>query len=250
MGWVSNFLATPVQRGFIHGIAVVVILGQIPRLLGIEVGEERFLQQLWSFVQTLPDTDPATAAVGFGSLTLLFILRKFAPRTPAALITTVVAIIVSTLLDFSNAGVAVVGLIEAGLPHLGIPDVSLNIGPELMLGSLAIILVGYTKSISGAKAAAERTGENIDPNQELIALGMANVGSGLSSGFVVAGSLLRLSVIRSANGRSQIVGLINAGLVILTLFFFTAVLSKSSLRYAGSHSDSDHGWGVRFRLLP
>ena len=145
---------------------------------------------------------------------------------PAALITVVLAIVVVTVFDLAAAGVDIVGEVETGLPPIGLPGAPLEAIVALIPGALAIVLVGYAESLGGARAAAEKTGEEIDPNQELLALGVANAGSGISSGFVVAGSLSRTSVVREAGGKSQLVSLINAGLVLLTLLILMPLFTN------------------------
>lgn len=217
LGWVANFLATPVLKGFTHGLAVIIILGQIPKLLGIEAGKGHFFQQLWAIVTRLPQSHPMTVMIGLLSLLLLFTLPRIAPKAPASLITVIMAILGLSLFNLEAKGVNVVGTIQTGLPPLTLPTISLEQLQKLIPGALAIALVGYAESIAVAKTSAETTGEEIRPNQELVALGIANLGAGFSSGFVGMGSLSRGTVILAAGGRSQVVSLVNAILVILTL---------------------------------
>jgi SulP family sulfate permease len=219
LGWVADFLANPVMKGFMQGLALVVIVGQLPKLFGVEGGEGNFFQELWAIVTQLPEANPATIVVGFASLALLIALKQIIPRAPAALITVILAVLATTIFDLTNYGVEVVGTVETGLPPLGIPDINLEGLASLLPGALAILMVGYAESLGATKTAAASTGEEIDPNQELVALGLSNVGSSISSGFVVAGSLSRTSVVIGSGGRSQFVSLINAALVILTLLF-------------------------------
>lgn len=217
LGWVANFLATPVLKGFTHGLAVIIILGQIPKLLGIEAGKGYFFRQLWAILSHIPQAHPMTVIVGILSLLLLFSLPRLAPKVPASLITVIVATLAVSLFDLEAKGVNVVGSIQTGFPPLTLPTIPLTQLQALIPGALAIALVGYAESVAVAKTSAEVTGEEIRPNQELVALGVANLGAGFSSGFVGMGSLSRGSVILAAGGRSQVVSLVNAGLVILTL---------------------------------
>ncbi len=217
LGWVANFLATPVLKGFTYGLAVIIILGQVPKLLGITAGKGHFFRQVWAIVAHLPQAHGLTVLVGIFSLLLLFTLPSLAPKVPASLITVIVAIVGVTLLNLEAQGVDVVGSIQTGLPPLTLPTLSLKQLKVLIPGALAIALVGYAESIAVAKTSAEVTGEEIDANQELVALGVANLGAGFSSGFVGMGSLSRGSVIMAAGGRSQVVSLVNAVLVVLTL---------------------------------
>jgi high affinity sulfate transporter 1 len=217
LGWVANFLANPVLKGFMQGLALVIIVGQVPKLFGIPGGDGNFFQELWAIITQLPQANWATTAVGLSSLALLFALKRFAPKLPGALIAVILAILVTTVLGLTAYGVDTVGLVDPGLPPLGLPNVSLGDLATLVPGALAIVLVGYAQSYGMAKTAAETTGGEIDSNQELIAYGLSNAASGLSSGFVTGGSLSRTSTILGAGGRTQLSSLVNAGLVILTL---------------------------------
>jgi high affinity sulfate transporter 1 len=219
LGWVANFMAIPVLKGFIQGLALVIIVSQLPTIFGVEGGDGNFFQELWAVITQLPDANVATTIIGLASLVILFAFKRFAPRWPAALITVVLAILATTFLDLTDYGVSVVGTVDAGLPPLGLPDVTLEELASLIPGALAIVLVGYAQSYGMAKTAAETTGEELDTNQELFAYGVSNAASGLSSGFVVGGSLSRTSTITNAGGRTQMSSLVNAGLVILTLLF-------------------------------
>ena len=229
LGWAANFLSQPVLQGFTQGIALTVIVGQIPTVLGMESAyaetltglSERFhtgfFVKTWAIFATLDATALVTTTVGLGSLALLFMLKKFVPGSPSALIAVVLGVSAVTLLGLTEQGVRVVGEVESGMVSLALPAVSFDKVIALLPGAFAIALLGYSVSLSVATVGAEATGEEIEPNQELIALGMANLGSALSSGFVVCGSLSRGVVIRRAGGRTQVVSLINAGLVVLTL---------------------------------
>lgn len=217
LGWVANFLATPVLKGFTHGLAIIIILGQLPKLLGIEGGKGYFFRQLWAILIRLPQSHPMTVIVGVFSLLLLFSLPRFAPKVPASLITVIVATLAVSLFNLQAKGVDVVGTIQTGFPPLTLPTIPLEQLQALIPGALTIALVGYAESVAVAKTSAEVTGEEINSNQELVALGVANLGAGFSSGFVGMGSLSRGSVILAAGGRSQVVSLVNATLVILTL---------------------------------
>jgi len=219
LGWVSNFLANPVLKGFMQGLALIVIVGQLPKIFGVEGGSGNFFQELWAIIIQLPQTSLLTMIIGLASLALLFVLKRFTPGAPGALITVILAILVTTIFDLADYGVDVVGMVETTLPPLGFPDVTFEDLVALVPGALAIVMVGYTKSLGMAKTAAETTREKIDSNQELIALGFSNASAGFSSGFVVAGSMSRTTVGLGAGGRTQLVSLVNAGLVILTLVF-------------------------------
>jgi SulP family sulfate permease len=246
LGWVANFLSQPVLQGFTQGIALTVIVSQVPllfgtreaasiivkelrnlpQMFGFELEHIGFILQTWGVMNTLGEANMATVAVGFLSLTLLFSFRYFRPQAPSALITVLLAVTAVFLLRLDEHGVSIIGEIQSGMVGLALPVLSVEKVLALIPGALAIVLLGYSVSLSVAKVGAQTTGEEIDPNQELIALGMGNLGASFSAGFVVCGSLSRGSVITRAGGQTQVVCLINAGLVLLTLAFALPLFFK------------------------
>src|SRR6266852_4164736 len=221
MGWVAAFIPTPVMRGFIEGLVCVTIIGQVPHLLGIDGTSGNFFTKLWFVLQHLPDTSFAPVLTSSLSLIAMLLLRHLAPRLPAALIVAVAATILVGLFDRGAAGVSVVGDLPSGLPHLALPKLDLAVLQELAPGALAIVLVGYAEALGGANAAAMQAGGDIDPNQELIAHGPANILSGLFGGFLVVGSLSKTSVAMAAGARTQLANLVAAIFCFLTLVLLT-----------------------------
>ena len=221
MGWMAAFVSTPVMRGFIEGLVYVTIIGQVPHLLGIPGVSGNFFTKIWDVCQHLPDVLLAPALTGLLSLAAMLLLRHFAPNVPAALVTMAVATIAIGLLGGEATGVHVAGHIPSGLPHLTWPHLDSTIVKELMPGALAIVLIGYAEALAAAKAAAIESGGTIDPNQELVAHGPANILSGLFGGFLVVGSLSKTSVAMAAGARSQFANLVAAALCLLTLLFLT-----------------------------
>jgi len=221
MGWVAAFVSTPVMRGFIEGLVYVTIVGQVPHLLGIGGVSGNFFNKTWNVLQQLPDFSLAPVLTGLLSLAAMLLLRHFAPNVPAALVVMAVATIVIGLLGGEATGVHVAGYIPSGLPHLALPHFDSTILQELTPGALAIVLIGYAESLAAAKAAAIENGGDIDPNQELVAHGPANILSGLFSGFLVVGSLSKTSVAVAAGARSQLANLVAAAFCVLTLLFLT-----------------------------
>ena len=221
MGWVAAFIPTPVMRGFIEGLVFVTIIGQVPHLLGIEGTPGNFFTKLWFVVRDLPEAALTPVLTGSLSLIGMLLLRRLAPRIPAALVVAIAATVLVGLLGGEAAGVSVVGELPSGLPHLTLPRLDLVVLRELAPGALAIVLVGYAEALGGAKAAAMQTGGDIDPNQELIAHGPANILSGLFGGFLVVGSLSKTSVAMAAGARSQLANLVAALFCFLTLVLLT-----------------------------
>ena len=221
MGWVAAFIPTPVMRGFIEGLVCVTIIGQVPHLLGIEGTSGNFFTKLWLVLQHLPDASLLPVLIGLLSLAAMQLLRHLAPRVPAALVVAAAATILVGLLGGEAAGVSVVGDLPSGLPHLVLPSLDRAILRELVPGALTIVLVGYAEALGGAKAAAMQGGGDIDPNQELIAHGPANILSGLFGGFLVVGSLSKTSVAMAAGARTQLTNLVAAVFCFLTLVLLT-----------------------------
>ncbi|HEG44315.1 MAG TPA: sulfate permease [Phycisphaerales bacterium] len=252
LGWVANFLGRPVLQGFTQGIALTVIISQIPllfgtqgaftemvsqtrnlpQLIGLEFSYVGIFQQTRSIVATIGQTNLPTMALGLPCLVFLFVFRRFKPFAPSALFAVILTVLAVHLFGLTEHGVVVMGEVETGSNFLAIPMINISDVLSLLPGAFAIALLGYSISLSIAAVGAQKTGETIDANQELVALGMSNLGAAFSSGFVVCGSLSRGSVILRAGGRNQIVSLVNAGLVTLTLFFalpFFFKLPKATL---------------------
>src|SRR6516164_4555384 len=221
MGWVAAFIPTPVMRGFIEGLVLVTIIGQVPHLLGINGTSGNFFDKLWFVLKQLPDVAPAPALTGLLCLAAMLLLRHVVPRVPAPLVVAVVALILVGLLGGEAAGVSVVGGLPSGLPHLTAPVLDPGNLWELAPGALAIVLIGYAEALGAAKAAATQGDRAIDPNQELVAHGPANILNGLFGGFLAVGSLSKTSVAMVAGARTQIANLVAALLCFLTLVFLT-----------------------------
>ena len=221
MGWVASFISAPVMRGFIEGLVYVTIIGQVPHLLGISGEAGNFFSKLWHILQHLPDVSAAPALTGILCLTAMLLFRYLAPSIPAALVLLAVATTVIGFLGGEAAGVHVGGHLPSGLPHLAAPNLDAATWYELAPGALAIVLVGYAEALGAAKVAAMQSGGDLNPNQELIAHGPANILSGLFGGFLVVGSLSKTSVAMSAGARSQVANLVAAVFCLFTLILLT-----------------------------
>jgi high affinity sulfate transporter 1 len=224
LGFLASFISEPVLKGFIIGLALTIMVGQLPKLFGVEKEEGNFFRQLWEFLGNLGDTHARTLVVGIVSLVLVLALRRVAPVVPGSLVAVAFGVAVVSILDLDDKGVAIVGAIDSGLPSLGLPD-ALGFDDYLAAGAAAIgiMLVGFAEGLGAAKTYATRNHYEIDANRELIGLGMANIGAGLSSGMVVNGSLSKTAVNGSAGARTQLSGLIVAVLTVITLLFLTGL---------------------------
>jgi high affinity sulfate transporter 1 len=221
LGFLASFISAPVLKGFIVGLSLTIIVGQIPKLFGVEPGTGEFFERVWDFLSNIDEADGLTLLVGLGSLAVLFGLPRLARAIPGPLVAVVLGIGAVELFDLGAHGVLIVGSIDPGLPSLGIPDVGLDRFGGLMAAALGVMLVGFAESLGTARIYAQRERREIDPNRELIGLGAANLGAGISGGFAVNGSLSKTAVNSTAGGRTQLVGLIVAGLTMLTLLFLT-----------------------------
>jgi len=217
MGWLANFIAQPVMKGFIQGLALVTMMTQLPKMCGVKGVGGEFFQRLWALSLELPNTHLLTLVVGLGSLLVLLTLTHFLPKFPAALTTVMGAILTVIVFNLHQRGVAIVGVITTNFPPIGLPHLPPSHLSTLIEGALAIVLLNYSESLGAAKAAALVTGGEIDPNQELVSLGVANLGSSFCSGFVVAGSLSQSAVSMGAGGKTQMAGLFHAIFIALTL---------------------------------
>jgi MFS superfamily sulfate permease-like transporter len=216
-GWVAAFVATPVMRGFIEGLVCVTIMGQVAALLGLPRTSGNFVQKLLLIFSHIREVSVPAAITGVTSLAALLVLRRYAPRQPAALIVAAMATVVMGLGHIP--GVDLVGALPSGLPQFRVPLFDPSVVAQLLPGALSIVLVGYAEALGAAKAAT--ADERIDPNQELIAHGFANASSGFLGGFLVVGSLSKTSVAMGAGARTQVANLVGCALCLATLLFLT-----------------------------
>ena len=223
LGFIANFISEPVMKGFIIGLALTVIVGQLPKLFGIENGAGDFFEQLWDFVTNIDQTSGITLLVGASSLVLVVGLKMWNRAIPASLLAVLLGILAVHLFDLDASGVAIVGPIKSGLPSFGIPDVSASDFLSLLGASVGLMVIGFAEGLGAGKTYAAKEGYEIDANQELLGLGAANIGAGLSSGMVVNGSLSKSAVNASAGAKSQLSLLVVAMLTVVTLLFLTGL---------------------------
>ncbi len=223
LGFVANFISEPVLKGFIIGLALTIIAGQLPKLFGVPKTEGDFFEQIFGLVGSLDQTSAITLVVGLLSLALVVGLKEVAPAVPGSLVAVLAGIVAVSLLDLDTRGVDIVGDIDSGLPAFGLPDVALERYLQIAPAAIGVMLVGFAEGLGAAKTYASRTHEMVEPNRELIGLGAANLGASLSSGMVVNGSLSKTAVNFGAGARSQLAGLIVAALTVVTLLFLTGL---------------------------
>jgi SulP family sulfate permease len=223
LGFLANFISEPVLKGFIVGLALTIVIGQVPKLLGVEGTDGDFFEQLWGLLGDLGETSGLTLLVGAGSLAIVVGLRRRAPAVPGSLVAVVAGIAAVAIFGLDDHGVAIVGHVDSGLPSLGAPDLGLADYGELAAGAVGVMLIGFAEGLGAAKTYAAREHYEIDPNRELLGLGGANVASGLSGGMVVNGSLSKTAVNASAGARTQLAGLLVAALTVVTLLVLTGL---------------------------
>jgi high affinity sulfate transporter 1 len=227
MGFLASFISEPVLKGFIVGLALTILAGQLPTLFGIPKGQGNFFEEIGHLLRDLPETNPATLAVGLVSLAVVAGCRRWLPLLPGSLLAVLLGIAGAHAFDLVGHGVDVVGPIQAGLPTVGLPS-GRGIQDYLTLvgAAVGVLLLGFVEGLGPAKAYAARDGYDIDPNRELVGLGVANVGAGLTSGMVVNGSLSKSAVNGNAGARTQLSGLTVAALVVITLLFLTGLFEQ------------------------
>jgi sulfate permease, SulP family len=223
LGFLASFISEPVLKGFIIGLALTIVAGQLPKLFGVEGGQGDFFEKLWDLVTHLGDTHWPTLALGLVSLALVLGLRRLAPVVPGSLVAVLFGIVVVWALGLDDRGVDIVGHIDSGLSSLGLPEVAAADYLALAPSAIGVMLVGFGEGLGAAKTYAAQHHYEVDANRELLGLGAANLGAGLSSGMVVNGSLSKTAVNGSAGARSQVSGLVVAALTVLTLLFLTGL---------------------------
>jgi high affinity sulfate transporter 1 len=224
LGFVADLLSKEIQVGYMNGLALTIVVGQLPKLFGFSTDADGFVEEVGSWVSHLDETHAATLAVGAGVLVVLLVLPRLVPKVPAVLVAVVGATVVSAALGLADHGVATVGVLPRGVPRPEIPWTSWSdVGP-LVLAALGIVLVSLTDTIATSAAFAARRGERVDPDQEMIGIGTANLAAGLFQGFAVSTSGSRTAVAEQSGAKTQAAGVVGATLVALLLLFLNGLL--------------------------
>jgi SulP family sulfate permease len=218
-GFIADFFARPVLTGFVAGLALVIGVGQLSKLLGVAGGGTGFFGKLEEIVRQLDDASAITLAVGVVALTVMFLLRAYAPKVPGALVAVVFGVAATAVFHLDEHGVAIVGAIPDGLPSFAFPSFGLHDVVELLPDAVALALICFAESVAGARAIAAKHRYEVDADQELIALGVANIGAGLFQGFTGDASLSRSAVADSSGVKSQLSNIILFGFLIVTMLF-------------------------------
>ena len=225
LGFITDFLSKPILVGYIFGATLIVIGSQLGKIFGIKLESDQFFRQVAELISRLDETHLLTFAIGVVCISVLLFIRRVNRSLPGPLIVVVGAIILSAVLDWQAQGVAIVGAVPAGLPKLAIPAVTGQDILALLPSALALTILIYADEILTSRVFAMKHGQKVDANQEFVAIGMANIGAGLLTGFPAALSGSRTAVSDQMGGKSQWVGLFAVALTIIFLLFLTPLLA-------------------------
>ena len=217
LGFIADLISKPTMIGYMNGLALTILVGQLPKLFGFKVDAEGLIRESVEFAKGLAHGEAvaAAAAVGIAGIALILVLQRWLPKVPAVLVMVVLAIASTTVFDLGAHGVSLVGVLPKGFPPLTIPDVRASDLVPLFGGALGIAVVSLADTISTASAFAARTGQEIDGNQEMIGIGTANLAAGLFQGFPVSTSGSRTAVAERSGAKTQLTGV--TGAVIITV---------------------------------
>ena len=221
LGVVARFFSPSVLVGFVTGLALVISVKQVPKILGIEASEGDFWERLWGILVHLGDVHGATLVVGLFTIAVMVGLERVAHRLPAALVALALGILISRAFDLADRGVEVIEEIPGGLAGPQIPEVTLVDLSLLLAAAVGIALVNFAEGNSVAREYARRDGVKLDANKELVGLGAANVGAGLFQGFTIGASLSKSAAAYGAGMQTQLAGVVAAGLTVLVALFLT-----------------------------
>jgi SulP family sulfate permease len=228
MGWISNFLSESVLTGFIFGIGIDVVIGQLKKITGTLESGDTAWQKMYSWIQGLPETNPYTLILGAGLIIMLVLLHRYAPKVPGALVAVLIGIGAAVAFDLADLGVALTGPVPRGLPSFTFPSLDLiaqNLG-VIIPAAIGVMLVGFSESLAAARQYASKYHYDINIDQEMLAQGMANTGSGLFQGINVDGSLSKSALNDSSGAKTQVASLAQGVFVILTLLFLAPLFAN------------------------
>jgi high affinity sulfate transporter 1 len=225
LGFIADLLSKPTQIGYMNGLALTILVGQLPKLCGFSVDGDGLVDEARGFVDGLTSGEVVGAALAIGlvSLVLILVLSRALPRVPAVLVAVVVAIAAAAAFDLGDHGVSLVGVLPEGLPPLTLPSAGGDL-PLLLAGALGIALVSLTDTISTSSAFAARTKQQVDGDGEMIGIGAANVAASVFQGFPVSTSGSRTAVAEQAGAKTQLTGVVGAGAIILMLVLVPGLL--------------------------
>lgn len=210
LGFIVNFFAKPILVGFLNGIALSIIAGQLGKLAGVALENRDFGPSIRELLLRVDEIHWLTVGVGFATLALLIALHRVAPRAPAALIALVIAGVAVFALGSAGDSIKVVGSVPSGLPSLQLPGLGYEGVQHVFMGAIGLVIISFTSTMLTARSFSTRNGYTIDANQEMRALGFANIAAGVSGGFAVAGADSRTAVNDATGGKTQLVSVVAA----------------------------------------
>ena len=228
LGFVADLLSKPTMIGYMNGLAITILVGQLPKLFGFSTDADGLRAEAKAFVNGVADgkTVGAALAVGLFGLAVILVLERSLPKIPAILVAVVASIIATTVFDLEQHGVSLVGTLPEGFPPLTLPDIKLSDVPLLIGGALGIALVALADTISTASAFADRTGQEVDGSQEMIGIGAANIAAGFFQGFPVSTSGSRTAVAEQSGAKTQVTGVVGALAIVLMLLFVPGLMKN------------------------
>jgi len=226
LGSVSEFISKPVLKGFVFGLALTIMVKQVHKLTGISGGQGNFFHQTWHAITSLRELNLWTTLVGVTAIVFMFLVGKIAPRVPSALAVLVLGTIAVPLLGLHSHGVEVVGRIQAGMPSLAIPRINEDEVADLFVGAIGIVLVLVAESLAAGRTFASKNKYDIDPSQELNAIGAANIASGLIGGIIVGGGMSGTAANDTSGARTQLSTITASLSVAVTLAFLLPLIQN------------------------
>ena len=227
LGFISDFLAKSVMTGYVFGVALLIAMSQLPKVFGVSGGSGNFFEQLAQLISKLPQTNVYSLMLGVGAITLIFAIKRFFPLVPGALIALILGIIVTSYFDLNALyGVSIVGTIPTGMPVPGFPKIDLNMIPFLVGGAAGIVFLAAGETLGTGRTYAAKYHYDIDADQELLAMGAANITSGLFRGITIDMSLSNTASGEDAGERTQLSSLVSAGLILLVVIFLAPLLKN------------------------
>ncbi|MGK0274600.1 MAG: high affinity sulfate transporter 1 [Ilumatobacter sp.] len=219
LGSIAELLSRPVQLGYLNGLAIVMVLSQTSKLAGFSVSGDTPVEQTWDVVTGVADglVNVRALLIGAAALISILVLNRVASSIPAVLIVVVGATVTVRLFGLADDGVAIVGELPSGFPSPVWPSIELATVPSLLLASVGLAWVTLSDTTALSRGFAARTGERVDPNREIVALGISNVAAGAFSGFPVSASTSRTTIAHASGGNTQLVGVVSAVLVLVLL---------------------------------
>jgi high affinity sulfate transporter 1 len=219
LGFIADLISKPTMIGYMNGLAVTILVGQLPKLFGFKVSGDGLIAEFTGFVEGLAKGEAigAAAAVGVAGIIVILVLQHWLPKIPAVLVMVVLSIAATSVFGLAGHGVSLVGVLPKGFPPLTIPRVHVSDLAPLFAGALGIAVVSLADTISTASAFAARTGQEINGNREMIGIGVANLGAGLFQGFPVSTSGSRTAVAERSGAKTQFTGVTGAALIILMI---------------------------------